>query len=395
MAVAIPDYVPGFDFDPDEHERALDLMARLVEHYRNNTTDLAPEQMREPVANYLDKDRWAREMSQVIHRIPIPVGVSVELANPGDYKSVRVAGKTVLISRGRDGELNAMINVCRHRGMQLVPDGCGNARRFTCVYHAWSYGTDGALVGVNGEDKFGPVDREEFSLLKLACGERAGLMFVCLTPGVSMDLDAWLDGVLPELESLRLTDTIPFTTRYLPGPNWKVTADGFLEGYHFASLHPETVAKTNFSNMAAFDAYGPHIRNTYGLKTLANVADLPREKWDPVECLGVTYWLFPGLAVAGGWRQHTAVSIMLPGDSWELSMTQQTLLMRHEPHGEAERLQAQTASDFFYNAFKDEDYTAQFQVQQGLASVPEESHIFGRNEPAVQHFHRTLDGLMA
>jgi nitrite reductase/ring-hydroxylating ferredoxin subunit len=395
MTAAIPDYVPGFDFDPDEHERALDLMARLVEHYRRNTTDQAPEQMREPVANYLDRDRWAREMSQVMHRIPIPVGVSVELPHPGDYKSVRVAGKTVLLSRGRDGELHAMINVCRHRGMQLVPDGCGNARRFTCVYHAWSYGTDGALIGVNGEDKFGEVDREEHSLLKLACGERAGLMFVCLTPGLPIDLDDWLGDVLPELESLRLTETVPFTTRYLPGPNWKVTADGFLEGYHFASLHPDTVARTNFSNMAAFDSYGPHIRNTYGLKPLADAADLPREKWDPVECLGVTYWLVPGLAVAGGWRQHTAVSIMLPGDSWELSMTQQTLLVRHEPHDEAERFSAQTASDFFYNAFKDEDYTAQFQVQQGLASVPDESHVFGRNEPAVQHFHRTLDSLMA
>ncbi len=394
MTVAIPTYSHGVDFDAEDHERNLDLMSRLIEHYRNGTTDQAPDQMREPVARYLDKDLWQREMTEVIHRIPIPVGVSAELPNPGDYKSIRVAGKTVLLSRGPDGDLRAMINVCRHRGMQLVPDGCGSARRFTCVYHAWSYSTDGALVGVNGEDKFGPVDREEFSLLRLAAAERAGLMFVCLTPGLEMDIDGWLGDVLPELERLRLDEMVPFTTRYLAGPNWKVTADGFLEGYHFASLHPNTVAKTNFSNMQAFDSYGPHIRNTYGLKPLAEAAEKPREEWDPVECLGVTFWLFPGIAVAGGWRQHTAVSIMLPGDSWELSMTQQTLLMRHAPVDEDERETAQVASDFFYNAFRDEDYTAQFQVQQGLASVPDESHIFGRNEPAVQHFHRTLDSLM-
>jgi len=395
MAVVIPEYLAGFTFDAAERERALDLMARLLAHYSDGTTDQADGQWREPVANYLDKDRWQREMAQVMHRIPIPVGVSVELLNPGDYKSVRVAGKAVLLTRRPDGSLDAMINVCRHRGMQLVPDGCGTARRFTCVYHAWSYGTDGALVGVNGEDKFGPVDRADFGLLKLACGERAGLMFICLTPGVEIDLDDWLGDVLPQLESLRLTETVPFSTRYLAGPNWKVTADGFLEGYHFASLHPNTVAKTNFSNMQAFDSYGPHIRNTYGLKPLAQAVGTPREQWDPVECLGVTYWLFPGLAVAGGWRQHTAVSIMLPGDSWELSMTQQTLLMRHEPYDDAERANARTASDFFYDAFKDEDYTAQFQVQQGLSSVPDESHIFGRNEPGVQHFHRHLDRLMS
>ena len=142
MAVVIPEYLAGFTFDAAERERALDLMARLLAHYSDGTTDQADGQWREPVANYLDKDRWQREMAQVMHRIPIPVGVSVELPNPGDYKSVRVAGKAVLLTRRPDGSLDAMINVCRHRGMQLVPDGCGTARRFTCVYHAWSYGTD-------------------------------------------------------------------------------------------------------------------------------------------------------------------------------------------------------------------------------------------------------------
>jgi phenylpropionate dioxygenase-like ring-hydroxylating dioxygenase large terminal subunit len=85
-----------------------------------------------------------------------------------------------------------MMNVCRHRSMQLVPDGCGSARRFTCLYHAWSYGIDGRLLGVQAEDTFGAVDRDEFSLLRLECGERAGLMFVGLTPGVAFDIDEWL-----------------------------------------------------------------------------------------------------------------------------------------------------------------------------------------------------------
>jgi nitrite reductase/ring-hydroxylating ferredoxin subunit len=394
MTAIIPEYHHGVDFDPDQKERALDLMARLVTHYLGRTTDSAPEQMREPVAHYLDTDLWKREMTEVFHRIPIPVGVSAELPEPGDYKALRVAGRSIVLSRGRGGELNAMINVCRHRGMQLVPDGCGSARRFTCLYHAWSYGLDGHLQGVNAENTFGPVDRDDFSLKKLECGERAGLMFVCLTPGLTMDLDSWLEGVLPELEALNLGDCVTFTTRYLDGPNWKVTADGFLEGYHFASLHPDTVAVTNFSNMAAFDTWGPHLRNTYGLKPLAEASALPREQWDPVECLGATYWLFPGLAIAGGWRQHTAISIMLPGEDWASSVTQQTILLRHAPRDEAERAAAQKSSDFFYNAFHDEDYLAQFAVQQGLSSVPDETHIFGRNEPAVQHFHTTLDGLM-
>jgi nitrite reductase/ring-hydroxylating ferredoxin subunit len=395
MTAVVPQYRRGVALDPDQRERALDLMARLVDLYTGHTTDRAPSQLREPVANYLDRDRWQREMTDVFHRIPIPVGVSVELPNPGDYKTLRVAGRSIVIARGRGGELNAMINVCRHRGMQVVPDGCGSARRFSCIYHAWTYGLDGQLLGVHAEDTFGPVDKDEFSLLRLATAERAGIMFAGLTPGLTFDIDDWLGDVTPELDALGLAAAVPFSTRYLDGPNWKVTADGFLESYHFASLHPDTVALTNFTNLAAFDSYGPHIRNTFGLKPLAQAADLPREEWDPISCLGVIYWLFPGLAVAGGWREHTAVSIMLPGSDWASSITQQTLLLRQPPRDDAEQAAAQASSDFFYGAFKDEDYTAQFAVQQGLASVANESHLFGRNEPAVQHFHRTLDELMA
>jgi phenylpropionate dioxygenase-like ring-hydroxylating dioxygenase large terminal subunit len=395
VTAVVPDYKPGFEFAPDAHERALDLMERLVSLYKAGSTDLAPEQMREPVANYLDRDVWQREMTEVFHKVPIPVGLSAELARAGDYKALKVADRSILLTRGRDGALKAMMNVCRHRGMQLVPEGCGSARRFTCLYHAWSFGTDGKLIGVQAEDTFGPVDRDEFSLVRLECGERAGVMFVGLTPGLPFDLDEWLGGVLPELETLHLEDTVPFSTRYLDGPNWKVTADGYLESYHFASLHPQSVALTDFSNLAAFDAYGPHQRNTFGLKPLAAAAELPREQWDPVECLGVTYWIFPGLAIAGGWRQHTAVSIMLPGPDWGSSITQQTLLMRQEPRDDAERMIAQASSDFFYNAVRDEDYAAQQRVQEGLPSVAGESQVFGRNEPGVQHFHRSLAELMA
>jgi phenylpropionate dioxygenase-like ring-hydroxylating dioxygenase large terminal subunit len=390
----VPDHHRGFDFDAVGRESALDLMQRLVTLYRAGSTDLAPAQMLEPIVSYLDPQLWQREMAEIFHKMPVPVGLSAELSRPGDYKAVHVAGRAVLLTRGRDGGLNAMMNVCRHRGMQLVPEGCGSARRFTCLYHAWSYGLDGRLLGVQAEHTFGAVDRDNFSLVRLECGERAGIMFVGLTPGLDFDLDEWLGDLLPELELLGLAGTVPFSTRYLDGPNWKVTADGYLESYHFASLHPNSVAQTDLSNLAAFDAYGPHMRNTFALKPLAVAAELPQEMWAPVECLGVTYWIFPGLAIAGGWRDHIAVSIMLPGEDWGSSITEQTLLVRHAPRDDTERALAQASSDFFHDAVRDEDYVAQLQVQRALPSVAGECQIFGRNEPGVQHFHRTLATLL-
>src|SRR5262249_188667 len=159
-------------------------------------------------------------------------------------------------------------NVCRHRAMKLVPEGCGNTRRgFVCSYHSWSYDHEGNLTGVPGEDTFGPVERDDHGLVQLACEERAGIVFVCLTPGRDIDIDGWLGPVLPYLEALELDKCTHFTTKELPGPNWKVTLDGYLEGYHFSSLHPNTVSLTNHSNRMAFDAFGPHVRNVFALKT--------------------------------------------------------------------------------------------------------------------------------
>lgn len=388
--MTVPVYSSGVQFDDATRQKALDLMARVVEHRRNGTTDQAPEQMRVPVAEYLDKELFDQEMTHIFRKVPLPIALSIELPNPGDYKAMRVVGRDVLITRGPDGTVNAMFNVCRHRGMKLVADGRGSARRFTCVYHAWSYDTQGCLKGVNAESTFGDVPRDEFSLKKLWCVERAGLIFVSLTPGEEYDIEEWLGEALPWLEHMDLANMYLFSTKYLDGPAYRCTVDGFLEGYHFASLHPESVSKTNYSNMAAFDAFGPHIRNSFALRTIDRFLDLPREEWDPVECLGIAWWLFPGVAIAGGWRQHTAVSIMLPGDSWEHTRTEQMMLLRQEPADEAEALNAQVATDFFYAAFRDEDYTAQTDVMRGLDSMANEEFIFGRNEPGVQHVHRTL-----
>jgi phenylpropionate dioxygenase-like ring-hydroxylating dioxygenase large terminal subunit len=135
---------------------------------------MADQQLEIPISYYLDEELWQQELQEIFYKIPLPVAMSVALPNPGDFKAMRVVGREIILSRGKDGRMNAMLNVCRHRAMKLVPEGCGNARRFTCGYHSWTYGTDGKLIGVPAEDTFGDVDREEYSLVRLACEERAG-----------------------------------------------------------------------------------------------------------------------------------------------------------------------------------------------------------------------------
>jgi phenylpropionate dioxygenase-like ring-hydroxylating dioxygenase large terminal subunit len=393
MTDTVPQYAAGTHSALDREE-ALSIMDRLFAHLANNSTDMADQQLEIPMSYYLDEELWQQELQEIFYKIPLPVAMSVALPNPGDFKAMRVVGREIILSRGKDGRMNAMLNVCRHRAMKLVPEGCGNARRFTCGYHAWTYDTEGKLTGVPAEDTFGDVDRDEYSLVRLACEERAGIIFICLTAGRDIDVDAWLGDALPHLERLELDKCVHFTTKELAGPNWKVTLDGYLESYHFSTLHPDTVALTNHTNRATFDALGPHCRNVFALKSMDAMAGTPRDQWEPAAALGLIYWLFPGMSIAGGMRERTVVSIILPADSWGESMTWQTTLMRRAPETAAELEEAEKTADWFFAAFRDEDYTAQQLVQDGLASLADKHMVIGRNEIAVQHAHESVRRLM-
>ncbi len=174
-----------------------------------------------------------------------------------------------------------------------------------------------------------------------------------------------------------------------------MTLDGYLEGYHFGALHPNTVALTNHTNRMTCDKFGPHVRNVFALKSLDAMMEKPREEWEPAAAMGLVYWIFPGMSIAGGWRERTVISIILPGDSWGESMTWQATLLRTPPQTAEELAEAEKTAEWFFAAFRDEDYTAQTDVQNGLASLADKHMIIGRNEIAVQHAHESVRRLLA
>ncbi|MEH0517551.1 aromatic ring-hydroxylating dioxygenase subunit alpha [Streptomyces stelliscabiei] len=368
---------------------AAELVERVMAHYRDGTTHQADGQWTEPVAHYLDADRWRRETDAVHRTVPLPLAMSCELPGPHTYKAIDVLGVPVLITRDRQGAVHAMINACRHRGARLLEPGCGVSRRLTCPYHSWSYDLSGELRGVYAEKTFGEVPRGGRGLVTLPAGERAGIVFVSLDPAAEPDLDAWLGDLQPLLEGLRLAECHHYSTGELTSPNWKVTLDGYLETYHFASLHPKTVFETNLSNMMAHDTWGPHQRIAPALRPIAQAVELPPDRCDPGDCVGPIYWLFPGLAIAGGWRQKIAVSLVLPRTATE-SVTQQIILLREPAVTEEERQAADRFGEWFHEVVRDEDYATTYGVQKGLAALDGTDFVFGRNEPGLQHFHRTI-----
>src|SRR4051812_44246789 len=114
---AVPHYATGVNFhSPSFRKDAFDVMARLVEHYRATTTDMAEPQWRAPAQNYTDPELWHRE-AQAIHRTrPVAVALACELPTAGSYKALDVVGTPIILTRERNGDVRALVNPCRHRG---------------------------------------------------------------------------------------------------------------------------------------------------------------------------------------------------------------------------------------------------------------------------------------
>lgn len=389
----VPQYLTSSVLEGAAREDALGVMKRLAEHVKNQTTQQAEAPWGEPVENYFDEELFKAEIETLFKRIPLPLALSAELRGKNSYKALDAVGVPVVITRDAKGEVHAMLNVCRHRGALLCAPGYGEGRALTCPYHAWSYGMDGELRGVYGESTFGDFDRSSRGLIQLPVVETAGLIFVCLTPGLEIDIDAWLGDFKPVLEGLKLDEVNVFSSRQMPGPNWKVVIEGYLESYHFMSLHPNTVAKTNFGNLGVMDTYGPHQRATWALRNIETFFDKPESEWEPSAGCGPIIWLFPGMAFAGAWRERMTCALVLPGASVGESITEQRVLTR-KPITDDNRADLEAFADFFYDVTYGEDYITGYGVQKGLRNVAGTTQLYGRNEPSVQYAHASINKLM-
>ncbi len=189
---------------------------------------------------------FERERERIFFREWIYAGRADEAAGAGDYLTVDVVGESILVVRGKDGELRAFYNVCRHRGSRLCdPEERGHARgAIKCPYHAWSYSYDGRLIGTPlvGEDE---IDRESHGLWPVAVDVWQGFVFVHLgqpSLGVRESLEQQHDQPL-QYERWRM-DELKTAHRTVSevAANWKVIIENYNECLHCPTVHPELVA---------------------------------------------------------------------------------------------------------------------------------------------------------
>jgi salicylate 5-hydroxylase large subunit len=202
---------------------------------------------RVPYWVYSDPEVYQREQERIFRGPSWSyVGLAAEVPEPGDFRRTHVGETPVVVVRDRRGRVNVVVNRCAHRGVQFCREPSGNATKFECPYHQWTYNLEGRLLGVpfrkglDGQggmpDDFTPGDH---SLTTLAVAERNGVLFASFDPGappleeyLGLTMLGWFDRVF-DGRPLRL---LGYSRQRLPC-NWKLMFENIKDPYHASLLH--------------------------------------------------------------------------------------------------------------------------------------------------------------
>jgi nitrite reductase/ring-hydroxylating ferredoxin subunit len=374
-----------------DHARQVELVKRFFELREAGSTDLAPASYRQPASAYVSPERFARERERLFRGRPLLAGLSGDAAGPGDYFTFDADGVPLVIVRGEDGLLRAMVNVCRHRGARLVEGrGAVYRRTFVCPFHAWTYDANGRLLGQPmAADGFDDIDRDELCLRQWPVVERHGIVFA---GGDDEAVDALVRAASFELSPYDFGTYRHIETRSQTRPlNWKLVIDTFTEAYHIFSLHKNTIGPWYFSRPSVFDAMGP-IGRLGGIRvSITELGGTPQSEWSLLPHATVLYFVPPN-AILVHQLDHVELWQSFAGSRPGECRIETSV---YAPPGAAKPDEYYVRNlDLLMDVTNGEDFPQAEQTQAALEAGASDGLVFGRNEPALIHFHRTLEAML-
>lgn len=213
-----------------------------------------------PGEYYTSPEIYREEQDRLFARHWICVGRTSRLATPGDYFVRTVAGESLIFLRDRGGVLRAFFNVCRHRGTRLCAEDSGHvSETIQCQYHAWTYATDGRLIGAPHMNEVEGFRKSDYPLHQASLAEWEGFLFVNLArePESFERSHAPLIGRFARFNLPSLT--IGHKVSYDVSANWKLIFQNYNECLHCPVIHPELSVRMPYQSGANDLTEGPFL----------------------------------------------------------------------------------------------------------------------------------------
>lgn len=377
-------------------ELQRDIVRKILALADADTTELADAPLVVDVADYVSDAAHEREQRVLFRARPVVAALSCDLREPGDLVALDSGGVPLVVVRTGSGALRAFVNICRHRGSPLVAAGPGHvARSFHCTFHGWVYDLDGRNIGMphssGGFDDLAPGCAD---LLDRPVAEAHGFVWVRPEGDAPIDLDEVLAGVGDELDAFGFGSYHRFDTDVSEWQaNWKLLVDTFLETYHVPALHPTTVGRHFLVRPSLFAPFGPNLRFHSLMKSVLGLAEVPEPERDLLAHGTVEYLLAPNVVVNFS-VDHVAIYRFVPQAAGR-TRVELTIYTPQPVDDPATATHFARTLDLHRRVSGGEDFTKQEQVHRALASGAMPTVVFGRNEPAAIHFHRTCHDLGA
>lgn len=213
-----------------------------------------------PVEAYTTQEWFDKEQELIFSKTWQFAGFVEDVKDPGDYVTVQAGLNNILVVRGRDQRLRAFHNLCRHRGTQLLRAVGKTQKAITCPYHDWTYSLQGDLISIPAKEReFPDLDMSQFCLHKASVETWRGMLWVHPDPQAE-SLMTWFDGIFDYLgphQPEKLVEYDGTREKHQIQANWKIVVENYIDGYHLAHLHAETLYMYDHARIEA-GFVGPH-----------------------------------------------------------------------------------------------------------------------------------------
>lgn len=354
---------------------------------------------------YNSHETFASERDVIFKATWLCVARASRLSKPGNFIRVDVAGESVLLVRNRDGEVRALLNLCRHRGSLLSAEEAGNfGRSIRCRYHSWTFDLNGRLVAAPYFDELESAAREGRDLYTASATEWLGYIWVNLDPHAE-PLETQIEPLLHErfggeniiskyaVENLMVAHTVTYDV----AANWKLIFENFSECYHCPTMHPELCAavpqfRTGYGTVSGPAGQGAELAPGvagFSLSGLATAEPLPGlDSVDERMFYGVLLWPSVSLNFA---PDHTLCMRIEP-----LAPDRTRVVAEWLFHPDAVTKQDFDPTDAvqLFDVTNQQDFEVIELVQRGTRSSRFEQ-VYSPHEHLIGQFHDWVDNAMA